>query len=128
MSYVKQILTFDKENLLDILHYLVKEMVEGADLPNVRIYLEDMRGGALDCLYTPEGELERKGARIPIQMRDNALVKSYLESRILDGVVLGSGTDALHREWYAEKKLVSSAIFPLLDASRSISARRSARF
>jgi transcriptional regulator with GAF, ATPase, and Fis domain len=120
MSYVKQILTFDKENLLDILHYLVKEMVEGADLPNVRIYLEDMRGGALDCLYTPEGELERKGARIPIQMRDNALVKSYLESRILDGVVLGSGTDALHREWYAEKKLVSSAIFPLLDASRSI--------
>jgi transcriptional regulator with GAF, ATPase, and Fis domain len=120
MSYVKQILAFDKENLLDILHYLVKEITESTDLPDIRIYLEDMRGGALNCLYTPEGELERKGARIPIQMRDNALVKSYLESRILDGVVLGSGTDDLHREWYAERKLVSSAIFPLLDAGHSI--------
>ena len=120
MSYVKQILAFDKENLLDILHYLVKEIAESTDLPDIRIYLEDMRGGALNCLYTPEGELERKGARIPIQMRDNALVKSYLESRILDGVVLGSGTDDLHREWYAERNLVSSAIFPLLDAGHSI--------
>lgn len=120
MSYVKQILAFDKENLLDILHYLVKEIVQNTDMPDVRIYLEDMRGGALDCLYTPEGELERKGARIPIQMRDNALVRSYLESRILDGVVLGSATDDLHREWYARRKLVSSAIFPFLDAGHSI--------
>lgn len=120
MSYVKQILAFDKENLLDILHYLVKEIAEGTGLSEVRIYLEDMRGGVLNCLYTPEGELERKGARIPIQMRDNALVKSYLESRILDGVVLGSGSDDLHREWYAKRKLVSSAIFPILDAGHSI--------
>jgi len=120
MSYVKQILAFDKENLLEILHYLVKEIAEGTDLPEIRIYLEDMRGGTLNCLYTPEGELERKGARILIQMRDNALVKSYLESRILDGVVLGSGTDDLHRDWYSKKKLVSSVIFPLLDAGHSI--------
>ena len=120
MSYVKQILAFDKENLLEILHYLVKEIAEGIDLPEIRIYLEDMRGGVLNCLYTPEGELERKGARILIQMRDNALVKSYLESRILDGVVLGSGTDDLHRDWYSKKKLVSSVIFPLLDAGHSI--------
>ncbi len=120
MPNVKQILAFDKENLLDILHYLSKEIAKATDLPDVRLYLEDMRGGALNCLYTPEGELERKGARIPIQMRNNALVKSYLESKILDGVVLGSGTDDLHMEWYARKKLVSSAIFPLLDAGRSI--------
>ena len=120
MPSVKQILAFDKENLLDILHYLAKEIAEVTDLPEVRLYLEDMRGGALNCLYTPEGELERKGARIPIQRRDNALVKSYLESKILDGVVLGTGTDDLHIEWYARKKLVSSAIFPLLDAGRSI--------
>jgi transcriptional regulator with GAF, ATPase, and Fis domain len=120
MSYVEQILAFDKENLLDILHYLVKEIAESTGMPDIRIYLEDMRGGVLNCLYTPEGELERKGARIPIQRRDNALVKSYLESRIQDGVVLGSGTDALHREWYAEKNLVTSAIFPLLDAGRSM--------
>lgn len=120
MSYVKQILAFDKENLLDILHYLVKEIAGISDLPDIRAYMEDMRGGALECLYTSDGELERKGARIPMQMRDNSLVKSYLESRILDGVVLGSGTDDLHREWYAKKKVVSSAIFPLLHAGRSI--------
>jgi len=120
MPYVKQILAFDKENLLDILHYLAKGIIEATGLPDVRLYLEDMRGGALNCLYTPEGELERKGARIPIQMRENALVKAYLESRILDGIVLGSGTDDLHREWYEKKKLVRSAIFPLLDAGHSI--------
>ncbi|MDF1525624.1 MAG: sigma 54-interacting transcriptional regulator [bacterium] len=120
MPNVKQILAFDKENLLDILHYLAKEIAEVTDRPEVRLYIEDMRGGALNCLYTPEGELERKGARIPIQRRDNTLVKSYLESKILDGIVLGAGTDDLHREWYARKKLVSSAIFPLLDAGRSV--------
>jgi transcriptional regulator with GAF, ATPase, and Fis domain len=120
MSYVEQILAFDKENLLDILHYLVKEIAGSTDLPDIRIYLEDMRGGSLSCIYTPEGELERKGARILIQRRDNTLVKSYLESRILDGVVLGSGADDLHREWYEKKKLVSSAVFPLLDAGHSI--------
>ena len=120
MSYVKHILAFEKENLLDILHYLVKEVVERTGIPDLRVYLEDMRGGTLVCLYTPEGELERKGARIPIQRRENALVKSYLESRILDGVVLGPGTDDLHREWYTGKKLVSSAIFPLLDSGHSI--------
>jgi len=120
MSYVEQLLAFDKENLLDILHYLAKEITGRTDLPDVRLYLEDMRGGALECLYTPEGELERKGARIPIQMRNNPLVRSYLESRILDGVVLGSGADDLHRDWYERKKLVSSAIFPLLDGGHSI--------
>ena len=120
MPYVNQILAFEKENLLDILHYLVKDIMESTGLTDARIYLEDMRGGALNCLYTPEGELERKGARIPIQRRENALVTSYLESRVLDGIVLGAGTDDLHKEWYEKKKLVSSAIFPLLDAGHSI--------
>ncbi len=120
MSYVEQILAFDKENLIDILHYLAKEVQEITALSDVNIYLEDMRGGALNCMYTADGELERKGARIPIQMRDNPLVRSYLESRIFDGIVLGSGTDDLHKEWYAKKKLVSSAVFPLLDAGHSL--------
>jgi transcriptional regulator with GAF, ATPase, and Fis domain len=120
MSYIDQILNFDKENLLDILHYLVLEIAESAGLPDIRIYLEDMRGGALNCMYTPEGELERKGARIPIQRRDNALVKSYLESTILDSFVPGSDSDDLHREWYAKKGLVRSAIFPLIDIGHSI--------
>ena len=59
MLNVKQILAFDKENLLDVLHYLAREIAEVTDLPDVRLYLEDMRGGALNCLYTHEGELER---------------------------------------------------------------------
>ncbi len=120
MSYVEQILSFDKENLLDVLHYLVKEIAVMTGIPDIRIYMEDMREGSLVCLYTPEGELERKGARIPIQRRENPLVRSFLESRILDGIVLAQGTDDLHREWYGEKGLVSSAIFPLIDSGHSI--------
>jgi transcriptional regulator with GAF, ATPase, and Fis domain len=122
MSYVNQILGFDKENLLDILHYLVMEIAEITGLPDVRVYLEDMRGGTLNCLYTPNGELERKGARIPIQRRDNSLVRSYLESTIQDGYVLGTSTDDLHREWYAKKGLVRADIFPLIDIGHSIGA------
>ena len=122
MSYVDQILSFDKENLLDILHYLAKEVAKDTGIESIRIYLEDMREGTLNCLYTPEGELERKGARMPIQRRDNSLVRSYLESRIQDGVVLGTSTDDMHREWYSRKKLVTADVFPLIDAGHSIGA------
>ena len=111
MSFVDQILSFEKEDLLDILHYLVKEVTLRTERPSIRVYLEDMRGGALSCLYTSDGELERKGARIPIQRRDNALVRSYLESTILDGIVLGTGTDDLHREWYAKNKQFQLSLF-----------------
>ncbi len=75
---VKRINAFDKENLLDILHYLAEGIERITGNSEIRIYIEDMREGALVCLYTPEGELERKGGRIPIQRRDNNLVKAFL--------------------------------------------------
>ncbi|UCG37991.1 MAG: sigma 54-interacting transcriptional regulator [bacterium] len=120
MSFVEQILSFDKENLLDILHYLVKEIIRSTDLTEIRIYMEDMREGALVCLYTPEGELERRGARIPIQRRENPLVRSFLESRALMNAPLAAGSDDLHDAWYAERHLERCAIFPLANAHHSI--------
>ena len=35
MSYLNQILSFDKENLLDILHYLVKEVTLITGTPSI---------------------------------------------------------------------------------------------
>ncbi|MDF1534901.1 MAG: sigma 54-interacting transcriptional regulator [bacterium] len=122
MSFVDQILSFDKENLLDILHYLVKEVTLRTGVPSIRVYLEDMREGALLCLYTPEGELERKGARIPIQRRENPLVRSFLESKIVTDAPLGEGSDELHREWYERRGLSVATVFPLVDAGNCIGA------
>ena len=120
MSFVDQILSFDKENLLDILHYLVKEVTLRTGESSIRVYLEDMREGALLCLYTPEGELERKGARIPIQRRENPLVRAFLESRVITDIAPRTKDDELHKEWYQRHNLTGSTVFPLVKAGHCI--------
>jgi transcriptional regulator with GAF, ATPase, and Fis domain len=120
MSNIEQILSFDKENLLDILHYMVKEALRITRLTSARVYMEDMREGALVCLYTPEGEMERRGARIPIQRRENPLVRCFLESQTIIKASLGSSADDLHSEWYSEKNITRAAVFPLTDGSHAI--------
>jgi len=120
MSHIEQILSFDKENLLDILHYMVREILTATDLSDARVYMEDMREGSLVCLYTPEGELERRGARIPIQRRDNPLVLCFLESRTMSDALLRNSADSLHNEWYGEKDITRAAIFPMMDGNHAI--------
>jgi transcriptional regulator with GAF, ATPase, and Fis domain len=120
MSYVDQILSFDKENLLDILHYLVREALRVTKLTSARVYMEDMREGVLDCLYTPEGELERKGARIPIQHRENPIVRCFLESQTTVDASLDSSADDLHSEWYSERSITRAAVFPMIDGNHAI--------
>ncbi len=120
MSFVDQILSFDKENLLDILHYLSKEVTLKTGVSSIRVYLEDMQEGALLCLYTPEGDLERKGARIPIQRRENPLVRSFLDSKVMTDALLGTESDELHQEWYDQRGLSVATVFPLVDASHCL--------
>ncbi len=110
---VKRINAFDKENLLDILHYLAEGIERITGNSEIRIYIEDMREGALVCLYTPEGELERKGGRIPIQRRDNNLVKAFLESRPVEDVPIAEGSGKLHLAWAAGRGLTRTTLFPL---------------
>ena len=120
MYYLDLILSFGKENLPDILHYLAKEVEGLAGTREIRLYLEDMREGALLCLYTPEGELERRGARIPIERRDNALVRAYLEARWVGRASLEDGGDDVHRAWFAARSLSRAAVFPLALSGRAI--------
>jgi transcriptional regulator with GAF, ATPase, and Fis domain len=120
MSFIDQILSFDKENLLDILHYMVREILEVTGLTDARVYMEDMREGALVCLYTPDGELERRGARIPIQRRDNPVVLCFLESRTMSDALLHTSADDLHQEWYSERDITRAAVFPMVDGNHAI--------
>ena len=120
MSYLERILSLEKENLLDILHFMVKEILNVTGMEDARVYLEDMREGALICFYTPEGELERRGARIAIQQRENPLVRSFLESQTMTDILLLPGDDDLHAEWYSEKKISRSAVFPMVDGNHAI--------
>ncbi len=117
---VKRINAFDKENLLDILHYLAEGLEKITGNSEIRIYIEDMREGALVCLYTPEGELERKGGRIPIQRRDNNLVKAFLESRPVEDVPITEGSGELHLAWAAGRGLTRTTLFPLGVSGHSI--------
>jgi len=120
MPYLDRILSFNKENLLDILHYMVKEILRVTKLEDARVYLEDMREGALICLYTPEGELERRGARIAIQHRENPLVRCFLESQTMTDALPMPEEDDLHAEWYSEKEITRSAVFPMIDGNHAI--------
>ncbi|MBN2720303.1 MAG: sigma-54-dependent Fis family transcriptional regulator [Proteobacteria bacterium] len=120
MSYIEEILSFDKENLLDILHCMVREIQRVTLAEDARVYLEDMREGALICMYTPEGELERRGARVSIQHRENPLVRCFLESLTLTGVVPHVKDDPLHAAWYAEKSIKKSDLFPIIEGSHPI--------
>ncbi len=120
MSYLDRILSFEKENLLDILHYMVKEILRVTKMEDARVYLEDMREGALICFYTPEGELERRGARIPIQHRENPLVRCFLESQTMIDALPLPGDDDLHAEWYFEKGITRSAVFPIMEGNHAI--------
>jgi len=114
------ILSLDKENLLDILHYFAQGVEEITGLGDIRIYMEDMSEGALVCLYTPYGELERKGARIPIHRRDNHLVRAFLENSVADEVPLQEGSGNVHLEWFAQKNLSRASVFPLGTAGHAI--------
>jgi transcriptional regulator with GAF, ATPase, and Fis domain len=120
MPYVDRIMGFGKENLLDILHYLALEIEEKTGLSEIRIYLEEMHGGTLNCLYTPEGELERKGALVPIHRRDNYLVKAYLETQFIGNVPLSPEGDTIHSAWISTRGLTRSAVFPLFSDGVSI--------
>ncbi len=117
---IKHILSLGKENLLDILHYLSVSVTEITGCSNIRVYMEDMREGALICLYTSEGELERKGARIPIQWRENYLVRAFLASQLIDAATQKTGGDDLHTRWFSERSLTRSVIFPFNAGGRSI--------
>jgi transcriptional regulator with GAF, ATPase, and Fis domain len=108
-----QIHSLGKESLVDILHYLSRAVHELTGNFGIRFYMEVMREGSLVCLYTPEGELERKAASIPIQRRDNNIVKAYLESKTLPNALLEPGSDDLHKEWHSTRKLTRSALIPL---------------
>jgi len=120
MAYIDEILSFDKENLLDILHCMVKEIQGVTSSQDARAYLEDLREGALTCMYTPEGELERRGARIPIYQRENPLVRCFLESVTMIGAIPYVQDDPLHAGWYSEKRITRSALFPLIHGNHSI--------
>jgi transcriptional regulator with GAF, ATPase, and Fis domain len=117
---LEHILSLDKENLLDILHYFTQGIEEITGHNEIRIYMEDMSEGALVCLYTPDGELERKGARIPIHRRDNHLVLAFLESTVPDEVPLQAGSGNLHLEWFSQRNLARASVFPLETAGQAI--------
>lgn len=120
LEAVDHIQSLGKENLVDILHYLSQSVQKLTDHFEVRIYMEVLREGSLVCLYTPEGELERRGARIPIQCRDNFIVRSYLESDLFPNAPLEPGSDRLHREWYASRKISRSAMVPVKSSGVTI--------
>jgi len=120
MSYVEQILGFDKENLVDILHYLALEIEERTGFFDVRVYMEEMHEGALVCLYTREGELERKGARIPIHRRDSFLVKAFLESKYIGNAQLKTGADEVHLPWIRDHQFTRAAVFPMFYAEGTV--------
>ena len=107
MPYFERILSFHKENLLDILHYMVKEILRVTKLEDARVYLEDMREGALICLYT-------------IQHRENHLVRCFLESQTMTDALPMPEEDDLHAEWYSEKEITRSAVFPMIDWNHAI--------
>lgn len=117
---LEHILSLDKENLLDILHYFAQGIEEITGHSEIRIYMEDMSEGALVCLYTPDGELERKGARIPIHRRDNHLVRAFLQSVVPDEVPLRAGSGNLHLEWFSQRNLTRASVFPLKTAGHAI--------
>ncbi len=120
MAYIDEILSFDKEHLLDILHCMVEEVQRVASVKGARVYLEDMREGALICMYTPEGELERRGGRVPIYQRENPLVRCFLESLVMNEAVPYVKDDPLHAAWYSEKRITRSALFPIMNGSHAI--------
>ncbi len=113
-ALLRKIHQLDKESLLDILHLLAQGVEEATGRPAVRVYMEDMREGALTCLYTPEGELERLDAKIPIARRDVPLVKAFLEGREAFDSPNLPAPDDLHRRWFEAAGLSRAALFPLL--------------
>lgn len=120
MPFVEKILSFSKENLLDILHYLALEVEDATGMAEIRIYTEEMHSGTLKCLYTPQGELERRGAFVPLHRRDNNLVRSYLEARYVEGAISEHRTDAVHSAWFTDRGVARSVFFPLMSAGYSI--------
>ncbi len=117
---LRKIQGFDKENLMDILHHLSLGVAELAGRADVRVYMEDMRAGALTCLYTPEGELERRDAKVPIGRRDSVLVRSFLEGREELASPLLPAPDELHARWFAARGLARAAYFPLLASGHAV--------
>lgn len=117
---IERINAFDKENLFDILHYISEGIEEITDSPLIRIYLEELKEGALTCLYTPEGELERIGGRIPIQNRESQVVKAFLEASVVEEVSVLEEMDDLHRRWAGDRGLARTTIFPLGQPGQSI--------
>ncbi len=117
---IDRINAFDKENLFDILHYISEGIIEITDSTLIRIYLEELREGALKCLYTPEGELERMGGRIPIQNRESRIVKAFLEASASEDISVVDGMDDLHQKWAADRGLQITTVFPLGQPGQSI--------
>jgi transcriptional regulator with GAF, ATPase, and Fis domain len=117
---LRKIQLFDKENLMDVLHHLSLGVAEITGRAEVRVYMENMREGALTCLYTPEGELERRDARVHIGRRDSALVRAFLEGREETASPLLPAPDELHGRWFASRRLARAAYFPLLAAGHAV--------